>query len=136
MQLEMTDLVAILNRIQMLEDRVAALESAVPRTQTAKTAVLERPEFPAERISEKYKRLSEYLYEKWDKRIRLSYSKITEILGFELPPTAYNFPKSYWANTKSHPYASSWLEIGYKAKVDGEKQIVVFERNLFKGGES
>jgi hypothetical protein len=61
----------------------------------------------------------------------LSYAQIEEILEFPLPPTAYNLPQSFWANTETHSYAKgSWLAVGYKAKVV-ENQRVVFERSIY-----
>ena len=129
MQLEMSDVVAILNRIQVLEDKVSNLETRLNQFENVSNR-LDRPPFPTEKISQKYKALAEYLYEKWNKKIQLSYAEIEEILDFPLPPTAYNLPQSYWANTQTHSYASSWLSIGYKAKVVGAEKIV-FERNLY-----
>ena len=64
------------------------------------------------------------------KRITLSYGEIEAILGFKLPPTAYKIPRSYWANTLTHTYATSWLSVGYKAKVDTDTFTVTFDRNL------
>lgn len=122
----------LLSRIQMLENKVSALELQVGQIQAqAPTTMFNRPAFPTAEISRKYKPLAEYLYEKWEKKIQVSYEKIEEILGFSLPETAYNFPQSYWANTQTHSYASSWLAIGYKAKVDVENKIVTFEKDLY-----
>ena len=130
MQLELSDIVKILNRIETLENKVASLELRIAEFDNSQNAVFDRPTFPVGEVSEKYKGLAEYLYEKWEKKIELSYSQIEDILGFNLPPTAYNLPQAYWANTKTHSYASSWLAVGYKAKVLGDKKIV-FERNLY-----
>lgn len=130
MQLELSDIVKILNRIETLENKVASLELRIAEFDNSQNAVFDRPTFPVGEVSEKYKGLAEYLYEKWEKKIELSYSQIEGILGFNLPPTAYNLPQTYWANTKTHSYASSWLAVGYKAKVSGDKKIV-FERNLY-----
>lgn len=122
----------LLSRIQVLENKVSALELQVGQFQNqTQTTVTNRPVFPTEKISRKYKALAEYLYEKWEKKIQVSYEKIEEILGFSLPETAYNFPQSYWANTQTHSYASSWLAIGYKAKVDVENKVVIFEKDLY-----
>ena len=130
MQLELSDFIKLYNRIEMLEAKVAALEEKMAEVEVQQCTMSDRPAFPVGKVSEKYKRLAEYLYEKWDRKIELSYAQIEEILGFNLPPTAYNLAFSYWANTKTHSYASSWLEVGYKAKVIGE-QRVSFERNLY-----
>lgn len=130
MQLELSDLVKIFNRIETLENKVATLENRLAELNNNKNTVINRPSFPVGKVSGKYKALTEYLYGKWDKKIELSYEQIEDILGFTLPPTAYNLPQSYWANTQTHSYASSWLAIGYKAKVVSNQKII-FERNLY-----
>ena len=131
MQIELSDLIKIMNRIEALESKVAMLESRLTISNESQNAFVNRPPFPTHKISDKYKGLAEYLYEKWDKKIALTYAQIEEILGFSLPPTAYNLPQSFWANTETHSYAKgSWLAVGYKAKV-AENQKVVFERNLY-----
>lgn len=130
MQLEMSDILAIFNRIQALEDKVSMLETRIVGFDDQKLRS-NRPAFPVNEVGEKYKGLAEYLYEKWDKKIVLTYKEIESILGFTLPETARKFPQSYWANTETHSYAKgSWLAVGYKAKwIDEQK--VAFERNLY-----
>lgn len=125
MQLELADIVKLYNRIDELEKRVAKLE------ETATISSSDRPTFPSECTNSKYQPLSEYLYGKWEKRIALTYDNLEEILGFKLPASAYKLPHSYWANTEYHPYAKSWLLLGYKAKVNIEAKTVTFERNLY-----
>ena len=92
MQLELTDVVKILNRIESLESKVSMLEEKVKELGGKSNTITNRPAFPVGKVSDKYKGLAEYLYEKWDKRIELSYKQIEEVLGFSLPPTAYNLP--------------------------------------------
>ncbi len=118
----------LMSRIKVLEERVKILEEKNPEAFKGDLKKSVRPDFPAEKISEKYRSLAEYLYEKWEKRITLTYEEIEGILDFKLPPTAYKIPKSYWANTLTHSYATSWLCVGYKAKVDAEALRVTFER--------
>ena len=131
MQLELSDLVTIYNRIEALENRVATLEDRIVELEGCGSAIPNRPPFPSEKVGEKYKKLAEYLYENWNRCIELTYSEIEAILGFSLPPTAYNLPQSYWANTETHSYAKgSWLAVGYKAKVIAAQKIR-FERNLY-----
>ena len=130
MQLEPSDIVKILNRIDTLEQKVAALESQLSNVTGNQSTPLSRPKFPTEKISEKYKALTEFLYQKWDPKITLNYEEIEDILGFSLPPTAYNQPQSYWANTHTHNYASSWMAVGYKAKLIAPEKVM-FERNLY-----
>ena len=130
MKLEMSDIVKLYNRIEALEKRVAQLENNV-QTQSASVIPTNRPAFPLDCTNSKYKALSEFLYEKWEKRIVLTYSQLETLLGFPLPASAHTLPQSYWANTEYHSYAKSWLRLGYKARVDAENKKVIFERNLF-----
>ena len=115
----------LMSRIKVLEEKVKALEEKCDLHKT------DKPSFPFDKISDKYRPLAEHLYEKWEKRITLSYGEIEAILGFKLPPTAYKIPRSYWANTLTHTYATSWLSVGYKAKVDVDTFTVTFDRNLY-----
>ena len=131
MQLELADIVKLYNRIDELEKRVAQLEVQTSKQSSTNLSCVERPAFPAECENSKYKALSEFLYESWEKRIVLSYAELENILGFSLPASAHNLPQSYWANTEYHTYAKSWLKLGYKAKVDIENKQVCFERNLY-----
>ena len=131
MQLELSDIVKILNRMETLETKVAALEARIAEFDDRQNIVLDRPAFPVGKVSEKYKALAEFLYEKWEKKVELSYEEIEDILGFHLPSTAYNLPQSYWANTKTHSYASCWLAVGYKAKVISLTKKVIFERSKY-----
>lgn len=130
MQIELADIVKLYNRIDELEKRVAQLEERVNMQQNS-VSYIERPAFPAECANSKYKALSEFLYESWEKKIELSYEQLEDVLGFSLPASAHNLPQSYWANTEYHTYAKSWLKLGYKAKVDAENKKVIFERNLY-----
>ena len=117
----------LLSRIQVLEQKVAALESRNEQPTSQGT----RPAYPADKISPRYKKLAEYLYQTWETSITLTYEAIQEILGFVLPNTAYHYPHSYWANTDTHSYSSAWMALGYKAKVDIETKEVTFERSSF-----
>ena len=138
MQIELADLVKIYNRMEVLEaknaeyaTRIAKLEESVAKLKDKAQAPLSRPPFPTQSVKGKYKKLAEYLYKKWARTMELSYKQIEDILGFSLPPTAENIPQSYWANTKTHSYAKgSWLAVGYKAKVIGDKRVQ-FERDLY-----
>lgn len=129
MEIELADIVKLYNRIDELEKRVAQLEEKVNTQQTISYA--ERPAFPMECTNSKYKALSEFLYESWEKRIVLTYEQLEDILGFALPASAHTLPQSYWANTEYHTYAKSWLALGYKAKVNVASKSVMFERNLY-----
>ena len=121
----------LLSRIKVLEEKVCILEAKVLDNQKGAVKAAEKPEFPTNQVSDKYRALAEYLYERWDKKIVLSYEEIESILGFKLPPTAYKLPQSYWANTMTHSYATSWLSVGYKARINSEAKTVTFERLIY-----
>ena len=132
MVLEMADVVKLYNRIEELENRVKQLEEKLNEDKALKAAFKDsRPDFPTECTNGKYRALAEYIYESWEKRIVLSYEELEDVLGFKLPESAHKLPHSYWANTDYHPYAKSWLKLGYKAKVDVENKKVTFERNIY-----
>ena len=122
----------LFSRVQVLEKKVALLEGKENGIEKKTVDIMKgRPPFPSTEISDKYKELTIYLYEKWEKKIQLTYEEIEDMIGFPLPKTAYSFPQSFWANTKTHSYAKgSWLALGYKAKVIGEKKIL-FERSVY-----
>ena len=116
----------MLERIKMLENKVNVLEEKIENSadpQQKETVQLEK-------VSAKYRGLAEYLLESKQTKVTLSYPQIERILGFPLPDTAKNFKHSYWANTKTHSYASSWMAVGYKARVDTESDTITFIKNL------
>lgn len=144
MQIELSEIVELYNakdwakaeiiKLQEIiikqEERISKLEALIQNS-SRYIDCQKRPAYPIELNESKYKGLSEHLYEKWEKRIKLTYEEMEELLGFALPATAHNIPHSYWANTEYHPYAKSWLALGYKAKVDVKNKSVTFERNLY-----
>lgn len=109
----------MLDRIKTLENKVKALEEQLAEASAQEQVQLNN-------VSMKYRPLAEYLLASRSPRVSLSYPKIEEILGFTLPSTAHNFMASFWANTKTHSYASSWLGVGYKAKVDQMNEVIHF----------
>ena len=115
--------------LEMLE-RIKVLENKMKEREERDNAIQRQSNEQLEKVSVKYRGLAEYLLSSNKIRVSLTYSEIEEILGFSLPDTARNFKKSYWANTKTHSYASSWLAIGYKARVNVETDTVTFIKNL------
>ena len=65
----------LLGRIQNLEERVDRLE------RTDRAVSEEKRSFPADDISNKYRPLAEYLFDKNEKKIIMTYKEIEEILG-------------------------------------------------------
>lgn len=116
----------LLERIKVLENKVKVLEEKIenmPTPQLQTTVQLDK-------VSAKYRGLAEYLLSSNETRVTLSYPQIEKILGFTLPDTARNFKQSFWANTKTHSYASSWMSVGYKTRVDVESDNVTFIKTL------
>lgn len=116
----------MLERIKVLENKVKALEEKIENTPTPKPQTA----MQLDKVSAKYRGLAEYLLSSNETRVTLSYSQIEEILGFALPDTARKFKQSYWANTETHSYASSWMAVGYKTRVDVDSDTVTFIKNL------
>ena len=116
----------MLERIKVLENKVKALEEKIENA----PAPQPQANVQLDKVSAKYRGLAEYLLSSNETRVTLSYTQIEDILGFALPDTARKFKQSYWANTETHSYASSWMAVGYKARVDTESDIVTFIKNL------
>lgn len=116
----------MLERIKVLENKVKMLEEKIENTPTPK----QQTAMQLDKVSAKYRGLAEYLLSSNETRVTLSYSQIEEILGFALPDTARKFKQSYWANTETHSYASSWMAVGYKTRVDVDSDTVTFIKNL------
>ncbi len=62
---------------------------------------------------EKYFKFTDYLKNSNQNFIRLSFEEIENILGFKLPSSATNH-QAFWSNSRSHSFACSWLNAGYK----------------------
>lgn len=78
----------------------------------------------------KYNSLSNHLVKQHEVAMSLTFQQVEQILGFPLPPSAYNH-RAWWANSLSHPQASSWLNVGWKVdNVSIEKTTVCFVRPL------
>ncbi len=116
----------MLERIKVLENKVKVLEEKIESTSTAQSQTA----IQLGKVSAKYRGLAEYLLSSNETRVTLTYSQIEEILGFALPDTARKFKQSYWANTETHSYASSWMAVGYKTRVDVDNDTVTFVKNL------
>ncbi|BAL01356.1 hypothetical protein OBV_41570 [Oscillibacter valericigenes Sjm18-20] len=118
----------MINRISVLEEKVATLEKNNDATESVETNELQAP-------SKKYRLLSDYLHDSEDNKVTLTFNDIEKMLGFELPPSAHTH-RAFWANTTSHSIALSWLGVGYETvEVDMEKEIVVFEQKRQYGKE-
>jgi hypothetical protein len=45
--------------------------------------------------------------------VRLTFSKLEEILGFPLPASAFKYA-AWWANDRSHPVAQAWMAADWR----------------------
>ena len=116
----------MLERIKVLENKVKVLEEKIESTSTAQSQTA----IQLDKVSAKYRGLAEYLLSSNETRVTLTYSQIEEILGFALPDTARKSTQSFWATTETHSYASSWMAVGYKTRVDVDNDTVTFVKNL------
>jgi len=76
----------------------------------------------------RYDALREYLEDRTESAVRLTFAEIERIIGGPLPASARKHP-AWWANEKagSHAHAQSWLDIGRRtAKVDLNGATVEF----------
>ena len=63
----------------------------------------------------KYQRLGEYLREQTSDDCTLLFSRIEELIGGSLPPSARNH-RAWWANDETHPQAQSWMRAGWNSE--------------------
>jgi hypothetical protein len=69
-------------------------------------------------------------------QVRLSFAEIERILGFSLPPSAYE-AQPWWSNTRAgHSQAAAWLDAGWKtAALDlGGRQVAFVKTDSLPDG--
>ena len=78
----------------------------------------------------KYSKLSVYLQNSTNEIVKLTFGEVEEILGSTLPLSAREH-QAWWANSGySHTHAiDGWLNIGWKARVNFNDQVVTFIKN-------
>ena len=82
---------------------------------------------PDSNFISKYSSLRRFLFSSGKDYLTLTFSRIEEVLGFELPKSAYKH-NAWWANG-SHAHADAWLSAGYKVEqVNLDSQRVSFRR--------
>ena len=79
----------------------------------------------------KYDPLNERLREIKAAEVRLSFDDIETLLGADLPKGARE--KKSWWDSSDTGHAAAWLEAGFEADVDLDKETVVYRR---KGGDA
>lgn len=77
----------------------------------------------------KYQKLSLHLASIEIGEWRASFDDIEEILGFELPPSAYEHP-AWWSNQAGgHAQSSAWQDVGWRTEnLDLGNQTVTFRK--------
>lgn len=78
---------------------------------------------------DKYLGLTNYLREKREKEIELTFDEIERIIGFKLPDSHKKNDKAWWSNDKTHSQAIAWLNVGYETSNVSEtleKEIIRF----------
>lgn len=73
----------------------------------------------------KYDQLTIYLIENGDEKITLTYKQIEHILGFELPPSAYDY-QTIWVDGPSRPLPKSWIRAGYSVNNRFKDRVITF----------
>jgi len=117
-------IIEMLSRIQLLEDKVSILEKGFNKDYGNN----KKESSASVTSSKKYRLLSDFLYNSNDDKVKLTFEDIEGILGFKPPQSAYKH-RAFWANTKTHSIALSWMSVGYKTvEVNIEEHYIVFER--------
>lgn len=78
-------------------------------------------------LNNNFEKLSNFLMQKNENKIKISFKEIEKIIDFDLPYSAYNYI-CFWANN-NHTAFSCWLDVGYKTgKVNLNDKFVEFEK--------
>lgn len=81
---------------------------------------------------DKYIALTSYLEKCGKDEIKMSFSEIEKIIGFELPDSFYLHP-AVWSNSESHSSAFGWLDAGYLTRhVNIPEQTVEFVKGTIQ----
>lgn len=77
----------------------------------------------------KYYGLSDYLKHQNKKIITLSFNNIEDIIGADLPPSAFKH-HAWWSNDKiTHSQARSWIYVGWRTfNIDLYRKLVTFKK--------
>jgi len=104
------------NRVRLEEQLIQEINPEWNRTQgTKRPPRRKNQDIRISNSSEsKYYKLQKYLQDSTKTEELLKYSEIEDILGFELPRSAYEY-KAWWSNG-SHTQANAWLDAGWKVK--------------------
>jgi len=77
---------------------------------------------------DKYIGLTNYLKNKTESIVTMSFDEIEKQVGDKLPESAHKH-QAFWSNTHTHSVAFGWLNAGYKTiSVDFNIQLVTFKK--------
>lgn len=111
-------IVDLLQRIVKLEEEVENLKSS-----SVNNVGVQLPSG-----SKRYRFLTDYLCKSPQSSVKLSFEDLEEIIKFKLPDSAFEH-RAFWANTKSHSIARSWLCVNYRVvEVNMSERYIVFEK--------
>lgn len=111
-------IVDLLQRIVKLEEEVENLKSSAVNNVGV--------QLPSG--SKRYRFLTDYLCKSLQSSVKLSFEDLEEIIKFKLPTSAFEH-RAFWANTKSHSIARSWLCVNYRVvEVNMSERYIVFEK--------
>ena len=80
-----------------------------------------------QKIGKNFK-LSDFLKRSDKDTIKISFSEIEKLLGFELPQSAKKH-RAFWANSDSHTIALTWMSSGYEiSNVDMQNNELEFSK--------
>ena len=77
---------------------------------------------------DKYIRLINYLNNRTESFVAISFKEIEKQVGDKLPTSAYRH-RAFWSKTLTHSVAFGWLDAGYKTNsIDFNMQLVTFKK--------
>jgi len=114
----------MLNRISILEEKVASLESSAEATNFEEESDIQKA------VGKKYRYLADYLLKSGEQRVTLTFHEIENILKTKLPPSAYEH-RAFWSNSTTHSIALSWMNVGYETIDVIMGKSVVFEKKRY-----
>ena len=82
----------------------------------------------------KYEPLEDYLGQRGESEVPMTFGEIEEVIGAELPPSAFDH-RAWWSNNPSNSVITyAWLGAGYKsAEVDMAGRKLVFRKSAEAG---
>ena len=76
----------------------------------------------------KYEPMESYLAAQSESPVTLTFAQMEEILGFKLPPSAYNH-RAWWSNGKKGG-SKFWLKVGWEVDAIKEREWVRFRKAI------